>query len=59
VVRFGDRFIRDDDTAETSYGVSVAKKYEDSLFKEYALIDLSHYKSGKVRLSPFTLGRSR
>ena len=49
------RFIRDDPSAEATYGEAVAKKYEDSLFKEYALCDLKHYKSGRVSSVPLVV----
>lgn len=31
-----------------SWDAQLAKKYEDSLFKEFAVCDLKHYKSGNV-----------
>ncbi|CED84227.1 Uncharacterized conserved protein [Phaffia rhodozyma] len=52
-------FIREDETGSTvetpsesltAYGRLIAKRYEESLFKEYALVDLKHYKSGQVAL---------
>ena len=52
------RFIRDEPSAEATYGEAVAKKYEDLLFKEYALCDLKHYKSGRVRSVPPRIPRS-
>ena len=45
------RFIRsekDDLEAETSWEKNLAKQYHESLYKEYALADLSRYKEGKV-----------
>lgn len=48
-----DRFLRDDDDEEEdrlSYDEAVALKYYRSLFKEFAVCDLKHYKSGNVCL---------
>lgn len=45
------RFLRDDDEKqleELSADERIAVKYYRSLFKEFAVIDLKHYKSGKV-----------
>ncbi|KAI9495788.1 folate-sensitive fragile site protein Fra10Ac1-domain-containing protein, partial [Zychaea mexicana] len=46
------RFIRsdDEDDEQASWEQRVAKKYYDTLFKEYALCDLKHYKKGKIAL---------
>ena len=48
----GDRFLREDEEEEEhvlSWGDQVAKKYYSNLYREFALCDLKHYKSGKVR----------
>ncbi|KAG8684526.1 hypothetical protein FRC08_013645 [Ceratobasidium sp. 394] len=50
----GHRFLRDDDDKELdelSAEERIAVKYYRGLFKEFALIDLKHYKSGKVSSS--------
>lgn len=36
------------DTVPNSWGVKLAKKYYDKLFKEYCICDLIHYKDNKV-----------
>jgi hypothetical protein len=48
VLRRGFQFLRDDDVDEedASWETRVAVKYYDRLFKEYALVDLSHYTEG-------------
>ncbi|KAG9089640.1 hypothetical protein FS749_001179 [Ceratobasidium sp. UAMH 11750] len=49
----GHRFLRDDDDKELdelSAEERIAVKYYRGLFKEFALIDLKHYKSGKFAL---------
>ena len=47
------RFLRPDDegTNDLSWNDKVAKKYYDNLYKEFAVCDLKHYKSGNVRQS--------
>ena len=46
------RFLRADEGAkDLSWNDKVAKKYYDSLYKEFAVCDLKHYKSGNVRHS--------
>jgi hypothetical protein len=43
------RFLRDDTEAEAStWNDQLAKKYYDSLYREFAICDLKHYKSGNV-----------
>ena len=46
------QFVRDDDADEKDfnhdYRVRMARKYYDRLFKEYAIVDLSEYKSGRI-----------
>lgn len=45
------RFIRDDEPPESvSWEERLARAYESKLFKEYALIDLKHYKSRRLAL---------
>ena len=45
------RFLRPDDEGvkDLSWNDKVAKKYYDNLYKEFAVCDLKHYKSGNVR----------
>jgi hypothetical protein len=43
------RFLRtSEDNADTSSGVQMAKKYYDKLFREYAIIDLTGYKTKQI-----------
>jgi protein FRA10AC1 len=45
------RFIRDDEPpSSVSWEECLARAYESKLFKEYALIDLKHYKSRRLAL---------
>lgn len=50
------RFLRPDDeeVKNLPWNDKVAKKYYDSLYKEFAVCDLKHYKSGNVR-HPFSI----
>ncbi|WVQ71271.1 hypothetical protein IAR50_000797 [Cryptococcus sp. DSM 104548] len=51
VLRENHRFIRDDEEpGEVGWEERLARAYESKLFKEYALIDLKHYKSKKLAL---------
>ncbi|KIO26754.1 hypothetical protein M407DRAFT_243580 [Tulasnella calospora MUT 4182] len=54
VLKASHRFLRDDDDDGEedglSYDETVALKYYRSLFKEFAICDLKHYKSGNVSL---------
>ncbi|OCF31867.1 hypothetical protein I316_06465 [Kwoniella heveanensis BCC8398] len=57
VVREHHRFVRDGDddangatTSATTWEERVARSYESKLFKEFALIDLKHYKSKRLAL---------
>lgn len=46
------RFLREEggeDANADQWGEKMAKKYYDNLFREYAVCDLKHYKSGNVR----------
>lgn len=56
-INYANRFIRDEELdqkidhynqTENDYGNILAKKYYDKLFKEYAIIDLSRYKTGQL-----------
>lgn len=49
------RFLRDEDEKDLSWDDQVAKKYYSSLFREYAVCDLKHYKSGNVCSNQFDL----
>lgn len=43
------RFLREDDKQEDlSWDEQLAKKYYSNLYREYAVCDLKHYKSGNV-----------
>jgi len=43
------KFIRSEqDNLDKSYGNQLAQKYYESLYKEYAICDLSYYKQGKI-----------
>lgn len=47
------RFLRDDDNEDEqqlSWDDQVARKYYSSLYREFAVCDLKHYKSGSVSL---------
>jgi len=52
VLREKHKFIRENDASSkpTSWEDALAVKYESSLFKEFAVCDLKHYKSGNVAL---------
>ncbi|WWD05430.1 hypothetical protein V865_003507 [Kwoniella europaea PYCC6329] len=51
VVKENHRFIRDDEEPQNvSWEERVARAYESKLFKEFALIDLKHYKSHQFAL---------
>lgn len=43
------RFLREDDDKNLSWDDKVAQKYYSSLYREFAVCDLKHYKSGNVR----------
>lgn len=44
------RFLRDeDDENNLSWEEKLASKYYSSLYREFAVCDLKHYKSGNVR----------
>ena len=48
------RFLRpeDEDDGSLSWNEQVAKKYYSSLYREFAVCDLKHYKSGNVPIVP-------
>lgn len=52
ILKSAHRFLRDENDPESSktWDAQLAKKYEDSLFKEFAVCDLKHFKSGNVAL---------
>ena len=56
ILKSSHKFLRqDDDHAEsrnTSWNDQLAQKYYDNLFREFAVCDLKHYKSGNVRTPP-------
>ena len=53
ILRASHKFLRqDEDHAEArnaSWNDQLAQKYYDNLFREFAVCDLKHYKSGNVR----------
>ncbi|KAF9223789.1 hypothetical protein BS17DRAFT_781196 [Gyrodon lividus] len=52
ILKASHKFLRDDTEAEasTSWNDQLAKKYYDSLYREFAICDLKHYKSGNFAL---------
>ena len=48
------RFLRDDDEKPSSWDEQLATKYYTSLYREFAVCDLKHYKSGNVRFFFFS-----
>ena len=44
------RFLRDEDERPASWDDQLAAKYYASLYREFALCDLKHYKSGNVSI---------
>jgi protein FRA10AC1 len=54
-----NRFIRssEQDPSTLSWEDRLAVKYYDSLFREYALVNLKHYRSGAVRPSSLSLSQ--
>jgi protein FRA10AC1 len=52
VAHISDRFLREDEPekdASASWGDQLARKYYDNLYREFALCNLKHYKTGNVR----------
>ncbi|TRM64522.1 folate-sensitive fragile site protein Fra10Ac1-domain-containing protein [Schizophyllum amplum] len=52
ILKSAHKFLRQDDEADArpTWDDQLARKYYDSLYKEYALCDLKHYKSGNFAL---------
>lgn len=50
VLKASHRFLRGDGQAPASWEDEVADKYESTLFREFAVCDLKHYKSGQFAL---------
>ncbi|KIK94378.1 hypothetical protein PAXRUDRAFT_828059 [Paxillus rubicundulus Ve08.2h10] len=51
ILKASHKFLRDDTDAEAStWNDQLAKKYYDSLYREFAICDLKHYKSGNFAL---------
>ncbi|KAI9263688.1 folate-sensitive fragile site protein Fra10Ac1-domain-containing protein [Sporodiniella umbellata] len=50
IVRENHKFVRSEDEGLGSWEQRVAKKYYDTLFKEYAVCELKYYKEGKIAL---------
>ncbi|KAJ7707345.1 folate-sensitive fragile site protein Fra10Ac1-domain-containing protein [Mycena rosella] len=50
ILKASHKFLREDDDRATSWDEQLAAKYYDSLFREYAVCDLKHYKSGNFAL---------
>ena len=46
---FPPRFLRAEDERPTTWDDQLAGKYYESLYREFAVCDLKHYKSGNVR----------
>lgn len=52
ILKASHKFLRDDEAEDpkASWNDQLAQKYYSSLFREFAVCDLKHYKSGNVRL---------
>ncbi|KAL1740705.1 folate-sensitive fragile site protein Fra10Ac1-domain-containing protein, partial [Schizophyllum fasciatum] len=52
ILKSAHKFLRPDEDSEANktWDDQLARKYYDSLYKEYALCDLKHYKSGNFAL---------
>ncbi|KAG2125390.1 folate-sensitive fragile site protein Fra10Ac1-domain-containing protein [Suillus clintonianus] len=52
ILKASHKFLRDgtDGEASTSWNDQLAQKYYDSLYREFAICDLKHYKSGNFTL---------
>ena len=48
ILKHTHRFLRDEDEAPATWNEQLAAKYYASLFREFAVCDLKHYKSGNV-----------
>ncbi|KAG8213324.1 folate-sensitive fragile site protein Fra10Ac1-domain-containing protein [Butyriboletus roseoflavus] len=50
ILRAAHRFLRNDSDGTTSWNDQLAKKYYNSLYREFAICDLKHYRSGNFAL---------
>ncbi|KAG0740787.1 hypothetical protein G6F61_010738 [Rhizopus arrhizus] len=50
VIRDNHKFVRSSNEEAETWEQRVAKKYYDTLFKEYAICELKYYKEGKIAL---------
>lgn len=48
ILKDSHKFIREEEDPNLNWNDSLAKKYYDSLYKEFVMCDLKHYKSGNV-----------
>ena len=57
ILKASHKFLRQDDqpaqSHNTSWNDQLAEKYYDNLFREFAVCDLKHYKSGNVPIQLF------
>jgi hypothetical protein len=54
ILKASHKFLREDEDPgahNSSWNDQLAQKYYDNLFREFAVCDLKHYKSGNVGLS--------
>lgn len=58
ILKASHKFLREDQDADKPHNASwndqLAQKYYDTLFREFTVCDLKHYKSGNVRSSSLT-----
>ncbi|ETW76424.1 hypothetical protein HETIRDRAFT_480555 [Heterobasidion irregulare TC 32-1] len=50
ILRASHKFLREDDAENLDWNEQLARKYYSSLFREFALCDLKHYKTGNFAL---------
>jgi len=50
ILKASHKFLREDDVKNLSWDEKMAQKYYDSLYREFAVCDLKHYKSGNFAL---------
>jgi len=50
ILKASHKFLRDDDEKPSSWDEQLATKYYTSLYREFAVCDLKHYKSGNFAL---------
>ncbi|TDL16464.1 hypothetical protein BD410DRAFT_706995, partial [Rickenella mellea] len=50
LLKASHKFLRDDDEKELTWEDQVARKYYSSLYREFAVCDLKHYKTGNFAL---------